>query len=92
MIRSAGSWSSFGSTVHLLMRRFSWRHLAVLSDMQPSATCSFGVNSVFNWMSSADAKASNYSTYFIKMETLPAATDVDFYLNSVRLRTRGKFR
>lgn len=91
MIRSAGSWSSFGKIVQMLMIRFSWRHLVMLSDMQPSATCSFGVNSVLNWFLSADAKASNYSTYFIKMETTPSAVDMDFYLNSVRVRTRGKF-
>jgi hypothetical protein len=90
MIRSAGSWSSFGLILQMLMTKFSWRHLVVLSNMQVGATCAFGINSVLATLSSADAKASNYSVYLVTMDTNPSVADVEFYLESVRQRARGK--
>jgi Receptor family ligand binding region len=92
LMRSAGSWSSLGQVVQMMMQWYSWRHVVVLSDQRPDiSTCSYGATTITSWLSSAQALAANYSVYTIPMNDNPASNDINFYLDTVRQKARGKY-
>jgi Receptor family ligand binding region len=92
MMRSAGSWSSIGLVIQMMMQWYSWRHVVVLSDQRPDISiCSYGANTITSWLSSAQSIAANYSVYRIPMSDNPSSDDIDFYLDTVHQKARGKF-
>lgn len=90
MIRSAGSWATVGPVVEAVMRYYDWRHVAVLSDQQPTLSiCSPVAATIINWLSTSDAKANNFTIYSILMNDSPSSTDLDYYLSTIRRCCRG---
>ena len=85
LIRSAGSWGTFGSVIQILLEKFSWHHLVVLNDNQQAMKCSNGAKATVNWLS-----ALNYSVLPIPMNDNPSEIDLNFYLESVLQNTRGQ--
>ena len=92
LLRSAGSWTTLGPIVQMMMQWYSWRHVVVLSDQRPDiSTCSYGATTIISWLSSAQSLAANYSVYPIPMSDNPSSDDIDFYLDTVHQKARGKF-
>lgn len=92
MIRSAGSWTSLGTVLQMIMQAYSWRHLVVMSDQNGSVSiCPYGATSIINQLTTTDAVTSNYSVYFTAMDDNPSDSTVDYYLDIVHQRTRGKW-
>ena len=87
MIRTAGSWSSFGEVVELLMRKYSWYHLVTISDMteDTSNICPHGLSAILHWFAT-----SNYSITHveIQMSTNVTDEDINFHLNAVEKATK----
>lgn len=92
MIRSAGSWTTLGTVFQMIMQSYSWRHLVVLSDQNQSVSrCAYGATSIMTALTTTSAVSLNYSVYFTAMDDNPSDSIVNYYLDIVHQRTRGKW-
>jgi hypothetical protein len=89
MIRSSGSWQLLGKVVQLIMDWYSWRHLAVLSDLNTSGYCYVASQPIVERLSTNSRPGYNYTVFLVAMKDSPSIQDIDGYLNVVSRGTRG---
>ena len=88
MIRSAGSWSQLGIIVDIVMQSYKWRHIVLLAEeLSNVSICSYGSSSIMQQMNLID----NYTAVYIQMSDNPADDDIDYYLDVVHMKSRGKY-
>lgn len=89
LIRSAGSWVSFGQVIEMIMKWFNWLHLVVLTDQNAASFCPYGAASIVNWLSTVNS-TTDYVFYRMYMSDNPLSRDIDFYLDTISQRSRGE--
>lgn len=91
MSRIAGSWNSIGLVMQMLMLKYSWRHLVVMSDQDSDlAVCRNGATTIINWLSTMKDRANDYTTVSLPMSNNPSDDEIAFYLNTIQRSTRGE--
>lgn len=89
--RIAGSWYSLGLVMQMLMLKYSWRHLVVMSDQKTDlSVCSNGAESIIKWLSTVRDAANEYTILSLPMSDSPSNDDIAFYLDAVQRSTRGR--
>lgn len=85
MVRMAGSWTNLGSAVNLLMRRYGWRRIVLMTDQAYASLCSYAGPAI-------DANLSNdnyFDLFWIKMSSTPTDENLHEYLSEAKKNARG---
>jgi len=61
-----------------------------MNDRTQGTKCLGGATSIINWLSQTTLKANNYSVFSVMMIDNPTDSDIDFYLDTVKSKTRGE--
>jgi len=84
-VRIAGSWSAVVQVFRTIAYKYSWTHIAVVSDDETESYCWYGAKP-FSEVFGSD---SNYTFTWLRLTANPTNQELDGVLQQIRARTRG---